>query len=574
MSLAEPSPFALPRIAPDPTRIVVAVLTIVLLLLVFPPLWFLIQGSLHTTTIKGGLGNFTLAYYRELLSDRQFFGSLVNSIAFSLGATVIALCFGGFVAWLVERTNAPFKTFAYLTTIISLGTPFVLYVIAWLFLLGRNGPLNDLLISLGLPRFNIYSMPGMILVEGFLWSPLSFLLLSSVFQSANAEYEEAARMCGAGVMQTVTRISMRLALPAFLAVALLMVVRSIEAFEVPALVGLPGNVKVLTTDIYLDMTENVPPDLGYASAFSLVLLVLAGVLISLYARISRHASRYHSVTGRGFRSRLFDLGPARYLGGAMIVVNFLLILAVPAAGLVWLALMPFTQTVSRRGFTLMTLDNFRTVLHSTFYVDLVWQTLLMSAGAATCIMALTIVAGWLAVRRRPGGWVLDQLATAPLVFPGIVLGVAMIQIYLAVPLAIYGTLWAFIIAFSIRYLPYGMRYSATGILQIHPELEEAAQVAGSPLRTVLRRIVVPLSTPALLAGWLFVFLIAARDLSLSIILASPSAQPVSAAMFDLWANGQGTELAAFGLVWTAIMTVIAAGFYFIGRRTIASAVRA
>src|SRR4029077_5282587 len=147
------------------------------------------------------------------------------------------------------------------------------------------------------------------------------------------------------------------------------------------------------------------------------------------------------------------------------------------------------------------------------------------------------------------------------------------QIYLAVPVAIYGTLWAFILAFTIRYLPYGMRYAASGILQIHPELEEAAAIAGSPLRTALRRIVVPLATPALLAGWLFIFLMPAPDRRRAVILASPRAQPVSVAMFDLWANGQGTELAAFGLVWTAIMTVIAAGFYLVGRRTIPFAVR-
>jgi iron(III) transport system permease protein len=574
MILARPTAFAMSTSAPDPTRPLVVVLAVVLLVLVVPPLIFLINGSLHTTTVTGALGDFTFAYYRKLLADRQFFGSLANSLIFSIGSMAIALCFGGLVAWLVERTNAPFKAFAYLTAIVSLGTPFVLYVIAWLFLLGRNGPLNDLITSVGLSRFNVYSMPGMILVEGFLWSPLAFLLLSSVFTQANAEYEEAARMCGAGILRTVTRISLRLALPAFLAVALLIVVRSIEAFELPALVGLPGNVKVLTTNIYLDMKENVPPDLGYSSAFSLVLLVLAGGLIGLYARVSRHASRYHSVTGRGFRSRLFDLGPARYAGGAVILFNFLLILLTPTAGLIWLALMPFTQGVSRRGLALVTFDNFRTVMHSTFYLDLVWQTLLMSAGAATCVMTLTMLAGWLAVRQRPGGWLLDQLATAPLVFPGIVLGVAMIQIYLAVPIAIYGTLWAFVLAFTIRYLPYGMRYAASGILQIHPELEEAAAVAGSPLRTAVRRIVVPLATPALVAGWLFVFLIAARDLSLAVILASPSAQPVSVAMFDLWANGQGTELAAFGLVWTAIMTTVATAFYLLGRRTIASAVRA
>ena len=574
MSVARSDTFEFPGIAPDPTRTLVAVLALALLLLVVPPLIFLLDGSLHTTTVTGGLGNFTFAYYRKLIADRQFFGSLANSLVFAFGSMAIALAFGGLVAWLVERTNAPFKPFAYLTAIISLGTPFVLYVIAWLFLFGRNGPLNELITAAGLPRFNVYSMPGMILVEGFLWSPLAFLLLSSVFQQANAEYEDAARMCGAGILRTVTRISMRLALPAFAAVALLIVVRSIEAFEVPALVGLPGKIQVLTTNIYLDMKENVPPDLGYASAFSVALLLLAGALIGLYGRIARHASRYHSVTGRGFRARLFDLGPARYVGGGIILFNFLLLLATPTLGLIWLALMPFTQGVSRRGFTLMTLDNFRTVLHSTFYVDLVWQTLFMSAGAATCVMVLAVLAGWLAVRRRPGAWLLDQLATAPLIFPGIVLGVAMIQIYLSVPVAIYGTLWAFILAFTIRYLPYGMRYAASGILQIHPELEEAAAIAGSPLRTALRRIVVPLATPALLAGWLFIFLIAARDLSLAVILASPSAQPVSVAMFDLWANGQGTELAAFGLVWTAIMTAIAAAFYLIGRRTIASAVRA
>src|ERR1700691_2837269 len=355
-------------VAPDPTRTLVVVLALVLLLLVVPPLIFLLNGSLHTTTVTGGLGDFFFAYYRRLLSDRHFFGSLANSLVFSFGSMAIALAFGGLVAWLVERTNAPFKAFAYLTAIVSLGTPFVLYVIAWLFLLGRNGPLNDLITALGLPRFNVYSMPGMILVEGFLWSPLAFLLLSSVLAQANAEYEEAARMCGAGIVKTVLRISMRLALPALLAVALLIVGRSIEAVEVPALVGLPGNVMVLTTDIYLDMKENVPPDLGYASAFSAVLLLLAGGLISLYTRISRHASRYHSVTGRGFRARPFDLGAVRYLGGAVIMFNFLLILATPTVGLIWLALMPFTQSISRRGFSLMTLDNFRTVFHSTFYV--------------------------------------------------------------------------------------------------------------------------------------------------------------------------------------------------------------
>jgi iron(III) transport system permease protein len=151
-----------------------------------------------------------------------------------------------------------------------------------------------------------------------------------------------------------------------------------------------------------------------------------------------------------------------------------------------------------------------------------------------------------------------------------VLGVAMIQIFLAAPFPIYGTIWAFVIAFAIRYLPYGMRYVSSGMLQVHPELEEAAGVAGGSLLLTLRRIVIPLTRPAILSGWLFIFLVAARDVSLAVMLASPSAEPVAVAMFDLWGNGQGTELAAFGLVWSGMMAVVAGGLYAVARQVGAS----
>jgi iron(III) transport system permease protein len=575
-ALSEPltSAAARPSSRIDATRVVVALMALLLALLVLPPLLFLVQGSLYTTTPTGHLGEFTLAYYRQLASDKRFISSLGNSVIFALGSAAIAITLGGLLAWIVERTNAPFKGFAWATAIISLGTPFILYVTAWLFLLGRNGPLNEFLRwASGDPRmaFNVASMWGMVLIEGFLWSPLSFLLLASVFRASNSDFEEAAQMSGANVATVLRRISMKLAMPAVAAVALLVVIRSIEAFEVPALVGLPGNVRVLTTDIYLDLKQRVPPDFGYASAFSMVLLLIAAALLWLYSLLSRNAARFHTVTGKAYRPRLFDLGWARPVGGGIILFNFILILVIPNAALLWQSLMPFSQSFSLRGLGLLTLDNYRTVLNAGNYGALVWQTLSIAAASATATLVLTVLAAWLAVRRKPGAWVLDQLATSTLVFPGIVLGVAMIQIFLSLPFSIYGTIWAFIIAFTIRYLPYGMRYASSGILQIHTELEESATISGASSLIILRRIIAPLAAPALLAGWLFIFLVASRDLSLAVILASPSVQPVAVAMLDLWSNGQGTELAAFGLVWTAIMTVIAAMFHLLGRASMSSA---
>ncbi len=159
--------------------------------------------------------------------------------------------------------------------------------------------------------------------------------------------------------------------------------------------------------------------------------------------------------------------------------------------------------------------------------------------------------------------VLDQLATAPLVFPGIVMGVAFLMIFLSLPLPIYGTMWALVIAYTVRYLPYGLRYTYTGVLQINRELEEAAGVAGATPLGMLRRIIAPILSPALISGWLFIFLIATKELAIAILIAGPRSQMVAVGMYDLWVNGQGGELAAFGLLWAAMMTVVAWAFYLV-----------
>lgn len=191
----------------------------------------------------------------------------------------------------------------------------------------------------------------------------------------------------------------------------------------------------------------------------------------------------------------------------------------------------------------------------------------MGIGSATVVMVLTTLASWLIVRTRlRGRWLLDLLTTLPLMFPGIVMGLAILRFYLIVPIPIYGTLGILMIAYVTRYVPYGIRYTHAGLLQVHKELEEAAYTSGASWFHCLRKITLPLLTPYFVGGWIFVFLLSAKELSMSILLTSPRTPVVSVAVFDLWENAQVGELAAFGVLWTAILVTVAVSYYLIARR--------
>ena len=542
----------------------------VLLLLVVPPVAVLIQTSLTTESKGLAGGTLTLQHYEALLDNPRLLVSTWNSLLFSTLSTVLSILFGGVLGWVVVRTNAPFGPLAYLTAVVSLGTPYLLHVASWTFLLGRTGPFNeawrDLTGSTGL-LFDVYSIWGMVLIQGMLWSPLVFLLMSAVFRRANAEMEEAARVCGASIAATVWRISFRLAWPAIVGMALFVFIRNLESFDVPVLIGGPAKIYVLTTDIYLAMTE-MPPRMGHAAAFSFILIGVVSIALVFYSRFARNADRYASVTGKGYRPRPFDLGRWRWVGGAVVIVNFLAVLVLPLLATLWISLMPFARPIRLSALKLLTLENYRIVLAEPRYVELAFNTITVAAGAATAAMALALLAGWLVVRRWPGSRTIEQLINIPIVFPGIVVGVALLILALRVPFPLYGTLAVIMLAFLIRFLPYGMRYAHSGVMQIHRELEEAAGVAGAGQPTILRRIVVPLLVPALMSGWLFIFLIGANELSMSVLLAGPRTQVMSVAMLDQWASGQSVEVFALGMCWSIFMTMCALVFYALARRTL------
>ncbi len=541
----------------------------ILCVLVLPPMLFLLTGAV-SVDLPGGARRWTLERFGMIASQRGFLASVWNSFAFSIGSAVFALLLGGMIAWLVERTNTPFKPLAYFTTILSLGTPYVLYTSAWLLLLARSGPINTYYRQVTGDTgvlINVYGLGGMILIEGLLWSPLVFLLLGATLRNFNPELEEAAKMSGAGTWDTIRRITLRLSLPSILALAMLVFIRSLEAFEVPALVGLPGRVHVLTTDIYDLMHRTMPPDLGSASALSVLLLVLVSVLLYYYGKLTKNAEKFATITGKSFRPNRFDLGIWKNLGGFALIFYFFLLIILPLLILIWASLLPFYQTFRFAALPLVSLTNYGRVLSASRYITLLGNTFIIAVVTASAVMLIASLTAWLTVRKAPGAKILDQLATMPLVFPGIVLGVGVMQFFLNLPIGVYGTIWIIAWAFTINYMPYGVRYSFAGMLQVHRELEEAAALSGAEPITGFRRIVLPLLAPSLIAGWLFIFLLSTRVLSLPVLLSGPSSQTMAVAMFDLWGNGQGPELAALGLLWSLLMTSIAVTFYLVARRS-------
>jgi iron(III) transport system permease protein len=553
----------------DAQTCVLIIVSVITGYLVLPPLYSVLQTSLFTTKLTGELDEFTLRYYEELFRELQVLGPLLNTVYFSIGSALFATIIGGVVAWIVTRTDTPLRGLGYFTAFASFGTPFILYTIGWLLLLGKAGPVNYWLRTLlhqSGPVLNVYSLWGMVLIESFLWSPFVFLMLAASFRSMDPSLEEASAACGARLWQTLRRVSLRLMLPAFFSVILLIFIRSFESFEIPALVGLPGDIRVLTTSIYLD-SQRMPPTYGRAGAFSVLLMLAVAATLYVYFRVTREGDKFHTVTGKGYRPTVIRLGGWRYVTAALLLLYSFVLLVLPFLIVLWASLLPFYMQPSLEAFSLFTLKNFVTAIHFPKITDSIKNSILLGLGSASVVMLLTTFASWILVRTKlRGRWLLDLLTTLPLLFPGIVMGLAIMRFYLIVPIPIYGTLWILLVAFITRYIPYGIRYTHSGLLQLHRELEEAAYTSGASWSNAMRRITLPLLTPSFLGGWVFVFLLSAKELSMSILLASPQTQVVSVAIFELWENGQVGELAAFGVIWTVILVSVAIIYYLIARR--------
>jgi len=535
--------------------------TLFVLYLAGVPLLMLLYGSIRSAPIGEPGATYTIQNYVKAYFDKEFYLLLLNSIYYALGTCTLTFLIGTFLAWVSERTNTPFKKLFVVMSLIPFIIPGILSTISWILLLSPKIGLINIVVKdilrLESAPFNVYSMWGMIWAESIHLYPLVFLLMSAAFRNMDTSLEEAALASGSSTFQTFCHVTLPLMRPAMFSLLLINFVRGIEAFEVPALIGVPAKISVFTTKIFLAIHQ-FPSHFGLAGAYAVTLLAISSVGVLLYGKLTRKEERYATVTGKGYRPRVIDLGSWKYLTLGISFLIFLLAVILPVFVLLWSSFIPYYGVPSRELMAKMTWANYQYIINYPLALTAFKNSFYLSVGSATLVMLLTSVIAWITVKTRlPGRAFLDNMTFIPIAMPGIVLGVSLIWVYLTLPIPIYGTIWVLLLAYLTKFMPYGIRAASASMIQINKELEEASLTAGGTWFQTFRKVVLPLLMPGFTAGWIYISIIALRELSTSILLYSYNSTVLSIMAFDLWEGGQYTYVCALGVLMVLLLIAMA-----------------
>lgn len=552
-------------------RAVPLLVIIFTLWLIIVPLIFLIIFSFRMGT-PWQPGAFTLQHYLTAYARAETYTMLLNTFIVAVLGTLFSVALAVAFAFLIERTDMPLRNLAWGLMLIPMAVPGLLFAISWIFLLSpRNGLFNIWLRNLsavfGLSAaegpLNIYSLWGMIFLEGLRGVTTIFLVIAGAFRAMDPSLEEAARVSGASNRTTFARVFMPMLLPAVLAASMYSFMSHMESLEIPIVIGFPAGIYVFPTYIYFTTMRFSPPQYGLSAALGVIFLLLSVVLVWAYRRAIGEAGRFATITGKGYRPRLIHLGKWRYPACGLFLVYFTLTIAAPALILAWRSLTLFYVQPSRQALAKITLDNFWRVLGEESIVHAAVNTLAVAAGTATLTMFLSLIAAWVITRKAfKGRSVVDALMFLPHALPGVVIGVAFIFLYLQPPLSylqLYGTVSIVILALTVSYVAFGSRVMNAAVTQIHSELEEAGQMSGAQWGTIMRRIVLPLLMPAFVGGWIWVATHAMRSFSVPLILGADESKVIAVIMWNLWEVGRAGETTALGILLIVALTCLTVG---------------
>jgi iron(III) transport system permease protein len=537
-----------------------AVASIVVAYLALVPVCTMLYASLQSDFLGIGKSSWTLDNYHKVFTAPGFGSLVANSFVYAIATSLICIVVGFGLAWLVVRTNAPFKAFARAAALVPMIIPGVLNTIAWSLLLSpEQGPLNQLLRHIGLPAFDVYSLHGMIFVQSMHVVPIAFLMGTAAFSSMDSSMEEAAMASGASPVRTFFTITVRMVRPAIFSAALLMFIQTISTFEVPQLIGVPGHSYVFVSKIYSAL-QQFPADYGTVGVIGVFVLVIAVIGLYFSRKVSK-GTGVQTITGKGFRAQVQDIGKWRWVGFALFVLFFLVAVVLPIAMLLWSSLLPGYEPPSWHALKDFTMKNYSGIFHRPVLVKSLKNSLITSVATGLIVTTLSALVAYITVKTKVvGRGLLDGLATIPIAVPSIVMGVGILYFYLAAPLPVhlYGTLTIMVIAFVTITMPYGMRYIVPGMAAIKDELEEAATSSGANWLQSFWKVFVPLLMPSLLAAFLYSMIVSFREISAAIFLYSSGTEVVSVQIYDLYRNGTYPVVAALGIVMVIFLVILVA----------------
>ena len=529
------------------------------------PLTFLILGSFSNSQLPTdiSLTNLGVGNYVQVWSDPETWKLFYNTGIYVAGATAIGLVLAASLAWLVERSNMPGKAWVYAGVPMTLAMPGMLQAMAYVLLLSpRIGLINKGLEALGVSPVNVYSLGGMIFVEGLRLVPTAFLMLVPLLRSMDPSLEEAAAMSGANPRATMLKVTVRLMLPGLLAVAIYQLMSALEVFEVPGILGMPADIFVFSTKIYaIQHSALLMPIYGQANALAMIYVLFAVVTTYAYSKVIARQERFTIVTGKGYRPRLIDLGRWRWPAVVLVCAYLLFSIILPFLVFLYVSLLPFIQIPSLETLRHVSFRNYVSAANDTYLVVALWNTLLLVIVTATSTVVLSFLISLVVVRSKFWGRrILDQLAFMPHAIPGIVFGLAFLWVFLALGktgIDIFGSIWSIAIAFTVSYIAYGTRAMNAAILQVHKDLEEAAQVSGAPQWRTMWKIFFPILKPTFVGIWIWAMLHVVRAAAMPLILyEGPNNQVLSVLIWNMWDQGEMQEVGAIGVVLVLVLMAV------------------
>jgi iron(III) transport system permease protein len=540
-----------------------------LLFLICVPLGIMLWASLNPSWIFEGKLDITLANYVDLLSEPVLFQSLLNTFVYGLIASVLGVVFGATFAWLLERTDLPFKGPIFLLLLVPSAIPGLIYAISFVLLFDTHiGAVNILLASLPLAKnlqFNVSTLLGMSLVEGLRLVPGSFLMIAAVVRRMNPDLEAAASMAGAGVGTTLNRITLPLALPGVLGAYIYYFITSIESFEIPAIIGIPVGIHVFATRLFFAAKPiGGLPRLDVAATWGTFFLLVSGILVFVYARILRHRESFTSITGKGFRPRVMTLGKWRFAALGFLGCYFAVAIIFPLLILLWASVQPYMRPPSVEALKNLTFSSYLTVWNLPNFAFALGNTLILIVVSSTATMVLAFAVAWVVVRSnvRARAWI-DFLSFTPHAIPTIVMGVGLmiLFIFLVDIIPIYGTLWILVVGMVVKRISYATRVMVASMLQIHRELEQAAAVSGANMLKTFWYVTSRLVAPALQNGWLYTAINVNSALTIPLLLHTQKNTVLPIMIWSQWQDANAAMATTLSVI-TILLTFFLMGLLY------------